>query len=80
MNEKTIVLIVVILALLYIFMGGSGVKTKPASQLTEQDILDALKEGKKVTAIKYYRSVHGVGLSEAKEAVEKMYKNLSTEE
>jgi len=42
------------------------------SNATEEDIISALNSGHKVRAIKYYRTVHGVGLKEAKDAVEKL--------
>ncbi|TQV86031.1 hypothetical protein FLL46_18875 [Aliikangiella coralliicola] len=44
----------------------------PVSNVTDQDVIDALKQGQKIQAIKYYRTIHGVGLKEAKEAVEAM--------
>ena len=49
-----------------------GKSTPDKTDATEEDILLALKAGKKVTAIKYYRALHNVGLKEAKEAVEKI--------
>lgn len=39
-------------------------------QITDEMIHLALKEGHKITAIRYYRTRYGVGLKEAKEAVE----------
>ncbi len=36
----------------------------------EQEILGLLREGRKISAIKLYREKEGVGLKEAKEAVE----------
>jgi ribosomal protein L7/L12 len=39
---------------------------------TEQDIIDAVNEGRKIEAIKHYRFVHNVGLKEAKEAIDRM--------
>lgn len=70
MEEKQIVLIgfiaIVVLFFLFRKSGSSNVKSNP----TEQDILDSIKSGKKVTAIKYYRQIHGVGLKEAKDAVD----------
>jgi len=49
-----------------------GKSTPHHSNATEEDIISALNDGHKVRAIKYYRSVHGVGLKEAKDAVEKL--------
>ena len=54
----------------------SGKTQTSLSAVTEDDIITALKSGKKVTAIKYYRAVHGVGLNEAKDAVENMASKL----
>ena len=42
------------------------------SSSTEQDIINAVKNGNKIEAIKHYRFVHKVGLKEAKEAIEGM--------
>lgn len=39
-------------------------------------IREALLSGKKINAIKIYREIYGVGLKEAKEAVEAMERNL----
>lgn len=39
-------------------------------------IREALLSGNKINAIKIYRSIYGVGLKEAKEAVEAMERNL----
>ncbi len=39
-------------------------------KITDEMIHLALKEGHKITAIRYYRMRYGVGLKEAKEAVE----------
>lgn len=41
---------------------------------TEQDIIDAINNGRKIEAIKHYRFVHNVGLKEAKDAIEGMQK------
>ena len=38
----------------------------------EAQIQQALTDGQKINAIKLYRQLHGVGLAEAKHAVEKM--------
>lgn len=54
-----------------------GKTQPPTSSVTEADIIAAIKDGRKVTAIKYYRAVHGVGLKDAKDAVESMAENLA---
>ncbi|MEB3190807.1 MAG: ribosomal protein L7/L12 [Snowella sp.] len=42
--------------------------------LSDQEILQLAQQGKKIEAIKCYRSLHNVGLKQAKEAVEAMLK------
>ncbi|MEI8618296.1 ribosomal protein L7/L12 [Pseudoalteromonas sp. B193] len=54
---------------IYINIGNSIPKH---GSVTEGDVIVALKSGHKVRAIKYYRSVHGVSLKEAKDAIEKL--------
>lgn len=39
---------------------------------SNEDVLRLLRSGEKIHAIKCYREIHGVGLKEAKEAVEKI--------
>jgi ribosomal protein L7/L12 len=41
---------------------------------TDADVAKLLAAGRKIDAIKIYREIHGVGLKEAKEAVERMAK------
>ena len=70
--------IIIILSILIIrFANKPGSRSAPSKSLSsEQDIIDALKDGNKIEAIKHYRYVHGVGLKEAKQAVEKINENL----
>lgn len=42
----------------------------PSATPREQQLLDLLRQGRKIEAIKQYREVTGVGLKEAKDAVE----------
>lgn len=51
--------------------GGSDAKDYEDAKC-DDDIREMLKAGQKVTAIKAYRYLHGTGLKESKEAVEKM--------
>lgn len=44
--------------------------------VTEEDIIDCLKNGYKINAIKHFRDLHGVSLSEAKRAIEEMQKDM----
>ncbi len=46
-------------------------------QAKEQDVLRLLQAGEKIMAIKCYRELHGVGLKEAKEAVELIERNTA---
>ena len=64
------------IVLLVIIIINTGKSKTDLSSITEDDILTALKDGHRVTAVKYYRIVHGVGLKEAKDAVDRMAKTL----
>jgi len=44
--------------------------------VTEKDIVDCLKSGYTISAIMHYRELHGVSLTEAKEAIQELQKNL----
>lgn len=66
-----LIIAVVAIAVIFIFLSSSKSITSK-NNVTEQDIIEALKSGNKVTAIKYYRQLHNVSLKEAKDAVEKM--------
>jgi ribosomal protein L7/L12 len=48
----------------------------PAGQETEADVERLLTMGHKIEAIKAYRAIHGVGLKDAKEAVEALAARL----
>lgn len=52
-------------------LAGKRVPEAP-SDVTDDAIRGLAKAGQKIQAIKWYRSLHGVGLKEAKEAVETM--------
>ena len=66
---------VVLLLVVVLARGGQAplAPTTPAerSQL-EFELQRALTERRKIDAIKLYRALHGIGLKEAKEAVERM--------
>jgi ribosomal protein L7/L12 len=66
-------------ALLFVLVvrsGSPGPEPAPASPRAradlEVDLARCLAEGRKIEAIKLYRRIHGVGLREAKEAVERL--------
>ena len=50
----------------------SGPSPAPSAGGDDEDIRDFLRAGKKIQAIKVYRERYGVGLKEAKDAVERM--------
>ena len=53
-----------------------GVQFDPYADVAPS-VLDALRRGKKIEAIKEYRAVSGVGLKEAKEYVEELQRRAS---
>ncbi|MFC1591953.1 ribosomal protein L7/L12 [Thermodesulfobacteriota bacterium] len=65
--------IVIAYLLLKVFSGASAPEDIPENA-TDTDILNLARQGRKIQAIKWYRALHGVGLKEAKEAVEEMLK------
>lgn len=67
--------IAVFLGILLILGRGSSSQINLPENISDDDILDLALQGKKIQAIKYYRGLHGVGLKEAKEAVEEMMQN-----
>ncbi|HBP23177.1 MAG TPA: 50S ribosomal protein L7/L12, partial [Planctomycetes bacterium] len=50
----------------------SGPSPAPSAAGDDEDIRDFLRAGKKIQAIKVYRERYGVGLKQAKDAVERM--------
>ncbi|UXE59356.1 MAG: ribosomal protein L7/L12 [Woronichinia naegeliana WA131] len=64
-----------ILVLMMIFLlFGRAQEVEIPHLLSDQEILQLAQQGKKIEAIKCYRSLHNVGLKQAKEAVEAMLK------
>lgn len=49
-----------------------GLRSDTEPNLGTDDILRLAQAGNKIEAIKRYREIHGVGLKEAKDAVEKL--------
>ena len=62
--------VAVVLGILLSF--GRGSSAEMPENATDEDIRLLAQQGKKIEAIKWYRTLHGVGLKEAKEAVEEM--------
>ena len=62
---------------------GQAVRTNelpPQGGRTEEDIHWLLARDRKIEAIKVYREMHGVGLREAKEAVDRMVRENRSRE
>lgn len=68
---------VVLLVLLLRSRPGSASPRMDWSNATEADLHRLLDAGRKIEAIKLYRQLHGVGLKEAKEAVERIARGQS---
>jgi len=66
------ILIIAVVVIALIIVSSKKTSVPRANSSTEKDIEDAINSGNKVAAIKHYRYVHGVGLKDAKDAVEKM--------
>lgn len=64
--------VIIVIAFLFKF----GKNRAPLANATEQDIRDALKDGNKILAIKYYRVINNCSLTEAKQAIDDMSKKL----
>lgn len=68
------ILAVVVAITLVVILFSKAKNIPDESSATHDDILEAIQSGHKVRAIKYYRSVYGVGLAEAKKSVEELSK------
>ena len=64
--------VVGVLFLLTLGNKSSSDSIKTSSNYTEEDVKNYLRAGRKIEAIKCYREMTGVGLKDAKEAVEAM--------
>ena len=49
-----------------------GLLPAPGQIVTDDDVKRLAQAGEKITAIKFYRRIHGGGLKEAKDAVDKI--------
>ena len=73
MEFKYIITGVVVLIVISLVLKGKGsVVNTPPQGTSDKDIRDLALQGKKIQAVKWYRAIHGVGLKEAKDAVEQM--------
>ncbi len=63
--------LVFVLLLKRVSAGGDAADIRSVAN-TDDGVRDLLRMKKKIAAIKLYREIHGVGLKEAKEAVERM--------
>lgn len=64
--------IVFVLAVVMVFGGGSCSSQPTCHPATDEEIRNLARQGRKIDAIKEYRALHGVGLKEAKDAVDQM--------
>ncbi len=65
-----IVAVIVLIAV----VGKTSSSDRMPEDVTDGDIRNLAQQGRKIQAIKWYRSLHGVDLKAAKEAVEEMLK------
>ena len=66
----------VLFVLLVSRMGTRGAPLPKRGTETMADVERLVRQNKKIHAIKVYREIHGVGLAEAKEIIEKMIEDL----
>ena len=77
-NLFSIGLSIVVVALLLNWMHGNHSQTNrkssypPRGSGTDADVERLVRQGQKISAIKLHREIHGVGLKEAKEAVDQI--------
>ncbi len=76
-------IIVVVLALLLVrallrkaSSAGTVERIAPEGERSDADVQELLRLDRKIEAIKVYRELHGVGLRQAKEAVEQLQRQL----
>lgn len=67
------------LAALVLMFSQASVSSSTEFPKTEEGVRLAIREGRKIEAIKVYRSLHAVGLKEAKEAVEAIESSMRAE-
>lgn len=53
-------------------LSGKARPAEPPPDVSDEDIRRIAQQGQKIQAIKWYRSLHGVSLKDAKDAVDKM--------
>lgn len=72
---KLVITIVVILTALYILARSNRWRHQHSGKsFTDEDVIDMLRDGRNISAIRAYRQIHGVGVREAKESIERMKK------
>jgi large subunit ribosomal protein L7/L12 len=70
-----LVLGAILTVIILVVVGKASAPSVP-EDITDADIMRLAQQGQKIQAIKWYRGLHGVGLKEAKEAVERMAPGL----
>jgi len=73
-------LVVLVLLLRSLSMRGEGLRADPSraagAPLTDDSVRELMLRGSKIEAIKAYRMLHGGGLADAKQAVERLAEQL----
>jgi ribosomal protein L7/L12 len=79
MDVEIVAILVIAVVLLWVIARRRGEATRMAvgSGHAPGSLDDALARGRKIDAIKIYRAEHGVGLQEAKDAVEERARVLA---
>ena len=67
-----VIAVVVVLGVLGVFGRGASSGDRMPDNATDEDVRRLAENGQKIQAVKWYRALHGVGLKEAKDAVEAM--------
>ena len=63
---------IVLLCVISAAVGSKGGSKEIPEDLTDEKIRIIAQHGNKIQAIKFYRQLHGVGLKEAKDVVDRM--------
>jgi ribosomal protein L7/L12 len=68
------IIIVAIVAKLLLKSSSKGISGNSSvpENISEEDVKNLVRQGKKIEAIKCYRAMTGLGLKEAKDAIDKM--------
>lgn len=67
---------VVIVVIALVLIARMTTPVPPQHAISDEDIRQLLRQGKRIQAISWYRTLHGVGLKDAKTAVDEMIRHL----